>query len=67
MVCEPEVFDYIGGDDSVFEEDVLAVLADEGKLSCYRHTGFWKCMDTQREREQLQELWTGRRAPWKVW
>ena len=67
MVCEPAVFDYIGGDDSVFEEDVLAVLADEGKLSCYRHPGFWKCMDTQREREQLQELWTGRRAPWKVW
>lgn len=67
MVCEPAVFDYIDGDDSVFEEDVLAVLADEGKLSCYRHPGFWKCMDTQREREQLQELWTGRRAPWKVW
>ena len=55
MVCEPAVFDYIDGDDSVFEEDVLAVLADEGKLSCYRHPGFWKCMDTQREREQLQD------------
>lgn len=67
MVCEPAIFDYIKGDESVFEEDVLAVLADQGKLNCYRHPGFWKCMDTQREREQLEEMWSSGSAPWKVW
>lgn len=67
MVCEPAVFDYISGDDSVLEEDVLSVLADQGKLTCYRHTGFWKCMDTQRERDQLEAMWNSGKAPWKVW
>lgn len=67
MVCEPELFDYIDGDSCVLESGPLTVLANEGKLSCYRHYGFWKCMDTQREREQLERLWASGSAPWKIW
>ena len=67
MVCEPAIFDYIKGDESILEEDVLAVLADQKKLNCYRHPGFWKCMDTQRERDQLEGMWRSGNAPWKVW
>lgn len=67
MVCEPELFDYIDGDGCVLESGPLTVLAEEGKLSCYRHYGFWKCMDTQREREQLEKLWASGDAPWKIW
>ena len=67
MVCEPELFDYIDSDDCVLESGPLTVLADEGKLSCYRHFGFWKCMDTQRERQQLEKLWASGDAPWKIW
>ena len=67
MVCEPELFNYIDGDDCVLESGPLTVLAEEGKLSCYRHYGFWKCMDTQREREQLEKLWSDGVAPWKIW
>lgn len=67
MVCEPEVFSYIESDDCVLEVDVLAPLAAEGRLGCYKHPGFWRCMDTQREREQLEKLWSFDSAPWKVW
>lgn len=67
MVCEPEIFDFIEGDDCVLEVDVLAPLAAAGRLGCYRHPGFWRCMDTQREREQLEKLWSYDSAPWKVW
>lgn len=67
MVCNPQVFDMISGDDSVFEEEILANLAANGQLACFKHEGFWKCMDTQREREQLEELWASGDAPWKVW
>ena len=67
MVLEPQVFDYIQGDDTVFERDVLGRLADEGELMSYQHTGFWQCMDTKLEKDRLEEMWNGGRAPWKVW
>ena len=67
MVCEPEVYDLIKGKDSVFEKDVLAVLADQGKLNSYTHKGFWQCMDTLREKENLEKLDASGQAPWKVW
>ena len=67
MVLEPQVFDYIQGDDTVFERDVLGRLADEGELMSYQHTGFWQCMDTKREMEKLEELWQSGKAPWKSW
>lgn len=67
MVVEPDVFDYIDGDATVFEREPLERIADEGKLTAYRHNGFWQCMDTMRDHEKLEELWSTGRAPWKVW
>lgn len=67
MVLEPEVFDYLTGDDCIFEQEPLARLAEDGQLMSYLHTGFWQCMDTQREKIQLERLWQSGAAPWKVW
>lgn len=67
MVVEPKVFDYIDGDSTVFEKAPLERLAKEGQLMSYRHDGFWKCMDTQRDWMELQKLWEGGNAPWKNW
>lgn len=62
-----QVLDYIEGDDTVFEKGPLETLAKEGQLMAYLHNGFWKCMDTMRDKEQLEALWQTGRADWKVW
>ena len=67
MVLEPEVFNYIKGDETVFEREPLEKLAQERKLCSYYHKGFWKCMDTLRDKNQLEEMWEKGQAPWKVW
>ena len=67
MVLEPEVFNYIEGDDTFFEKEPLENLALGGKLAAYRHGGFWKCMDTMRDKGMLDELWNNGQAPWKRW
>ena len=67
MVLEPGVFDYIEGDDTVFEKAPLEQLAKDGQLMVYRHDGFWKCMDTQRDKMQLEQMWQEGNAPWKLW
>lgn len=67
MVLEPEVFDYIEGDSTVFEKEPLEMLARGHQVTAYRHTGFWQCMDTQRDKAKLEELWEKGTAPWKVW
>ena len=68
MVLQPEVFDYLqDGDATVFETKPLEKLVHEGQLMSYRHTGFWQCMDTAREKEMLEKLWASGQAPWKVW
>lgn len=67
MVLEPEAFSYIEGDDTYFEKEPLENLALEGKLTAYRHEGFWKCMDTMRDKGMLDELWNSGQAPWKRW
>lgn len=67
MVCEPQVFDYIEGDSTVLEKAPLENLARDGQLMAYKHEGFWQCMDTQREKQKLEELWASGHAPWKVW
>ena len=67
MVLEPQIFDYIEGDQTVFEKEPLERLAKEGQLNAYKHNGFWQCMDTMREKEKLEELWQSGQAPWKVW
>lgn len=67
MVLEPEVFNYIEDDKTVFEKEPLERLAKNGQLSAYKHDGFWKCMDTLRDKNQLEEMWEKGEAPWKVW
>ena len=68
MVMEPSVFDYLQAEEScILERAPLETLAREGKLGIYRHTGFWQCMDTQRDRSKLEELWQNKEAPWKLW
>lgn len=67
MVLEPKVFDYIEGDSTVFEKEPLEKLAKENQLMAYKHEGFWKCMDTLRDKNQLEEMWNSGHAPWKVW
>ena len=66
-MLEPEVFDYIEGDKTVFEKEPLEQLVKDGQLNAYKHNGYWQCMDTQREKEKLEELWNSGNAPWKVW
>lgn len=67
MVLEPKVIDYIADDETTFEREPLESLADEGELMCYRHNGFWKCMDTLRDKESLDKMWNENNAPWKSW
>jgi len=66
FVFEPEVFDYLS-ESCILEKDVLPVLAQEGQLSAFKHHGFWQPMDTYRESQLLNELWSDGKAPWKVW
>ena len=61
------MFEYIAGDMITFEKAPLERLAIEHKLGCYKHDGFWQCMDTMRDREKLEELWSLGKAPWKLW
>lgn len=67
MVLNPEIFDYIENDSTVFERESLVKLAEEGELMSYRHKGFWQCMDNKREMEMLEELLALEKAPWKKW
>ncbi|NMZ63071.1 MAG: glucose-1-phosphate cytidylyltransferase [Pseudomonas sp. PGPPP4] len=67
FVLEPEVLDYIDGDDCSWEGAPLIRLAAEQRLMAYEHQGFWQAMDTLRDKNQLEDLWSRRQAPWKVW
>ena len=64
MVLEPAIFDYIEGDATVFERDVLEKLADKGELMSYTHRGFWQCMDSAREKVILETMIENGKAPW---
>ncbi|MEG1821968.1 MAG: glucose-1-phosphate cytidylyltransferase [Clostridiales bacterium] len=67
MVLQPEIFDYIEDDSTIFERAPLEGVAAKGNLMAFKHKGFWQCMDTQRDKEQLEKLWASNKAPWKVW
>ena len=67
FVLEPEVFDLLDGDDTVWEREPLEALARTGQLSAFRHSGFWQAMDTMRDKTLLEKLWESGAAPWKVW
>jgi glucose-1-phosphate cytidylyltransferase len=62
-----QVFDYLGGDECIFEREPLERLALDGQLMAYRHDGFFYAMDTYREYQYLNDLWSGGQAPWRVW
>lgn len=68
FVCEPQVFESIQqGDSTVFEQAPLQGLAEAGELFTYRHEGFWKCMDTMRDKSDLNQMWQSGQAKWKTW
>lgn len=67
FVLEPEVFDYIDGDDTQWEKEPLERLAKDRQLKAYKHAEFWQCMDTLRDKKLLESLWETGNAPWKVW
>lgn len=67
FVLEPEVLDYISGDDTFWEREPLETLAKNKQLVAYKHHGFWKCMDTLRDKYELEQLWSTGKAKWKVW
>ena len=67
MVLEPAVFDYIYGDETIFERSPMEQLAKEGEMVAYKHDGFWQCMDTLRDKNYLEELINAGEAPWMVW
>ena len=67
MVMNPQVFDYLKDDQTVFEQEPMQRLASEGELMSFYHDGFWQCMDTQREMKKLEEPWQSKQAPWKIW
>jgi glucose-1-phosphate cytidylyltransferase len=67
FILEPDVFEYLRGDEDVWEQEPLRRLADEGQLAAYRHDGFWAAMDTLRDKNALEELWSSKRAPWRIW
>ena len=67
MVLQPDVFDYIEGDKTIFEKGPLVQLASEGQLMSYIHRGFWQCMDNIREKNLLENLLAQNKAPWKKW
>jgi glucose-1-phosphate cytidylyltransferase len=67
FVLEPQIFEYIKDDSTVWEKEPLENLAKNNQLNAYKHMGFWKCMDTVRDKIELEQLWDVDNAPWKVW
>ena len=68
FVCEPEIFDYIpDGDDAIWEQEALRGLVNDGQLNSYKHDGFWRPMDTLKDKEDLNKLWADNQSPWKLW
>ena len=59
--------DFIGGDETSWENQSLPQIAEKGQLAAYKHQGFWQAMDTLRDKNQLEALWQGGNAPWKIW
>ncbi|MHC4396285.1 MAG: glucose-1-phosphate cytidylyltransferase [Planctomycetota bacterium] len=67
FVLEPGIFDYIEGDQTQWEKEPLEQLSKDGQLMAYRHSSFWQCMDTLRDKRRLDALWQQGNPPWKIW
>ena len=66
FVIEPKFFDLIEEDKTILEKEPLEKLSQTGQLMAYKHNGFWQCMDTKRDRDNLEEFWNSGNAPWKM-
>jgi glucose-1-phosphate cytidylyltransferase len=65
---EPDVFDFLTeGKNTILEKQPLETLAKEGQLHAYKHTGFWRAMDTLKDKNDLMSMWQGGTAPWALW
>lgn len=68
FVCEPAVFDYVkNGDETIWEREPMEQMAHDGQLYAYKHGGFWRPMDTLKDKNDLNEMWETNQAPWKIW
>jgi glucose-1-phosphate cytidylyltransferase len=67
FICEPDLMNYIEGDETILEREPLQKLARDGQLGAYIHTGFWHHVDTMIEKNYLNDLWNNGNAPWKTW
>lgn len=67
FVLNPSVLDYLEGDETVWEQEPMDKLAQEGELQAFRHSGFWQPMDTLRDKQYLESLWASGKAPWRLW
>ena len=66
-MLQPEIFEYLKDDTTIFETEPLEMLAEKNQLMSYQHRGFWHCMDSLREKDELEAMWSSKKAPWKVW
>ena len=67
FVCDPTLFGYLDGDQTVLEEYPLRTLSEQGKVFGFQHHGFWACLDTPRDKDALSDWWYGGAPPWAVW
>lgn len=67
FVCEPQVFDFIEGDDTIWEKSPMEKIATEGQMCAFKHSTFWRPMDTLKDKMDLNEMWNENKAPWKIW
>jgi len=68
FVCEPQVFDYIeNGDSTIWEQGPMESIARNGQMNAFKHDGFWRPMDTLKDKHDLNDMWTENKAPWKIW
>jgi glucose-1-phosphate cytidylyltransferase len=68
FVCEPQIFDYLSGDDAeIFERKPIEKIVEERQLHAFKHDGFWKPMDTLRDKTELNTIWDSGTAPWMIW
>jgi glucose-1-phosphate cytidylyltransferase len=67
FVCEPAVFDFIEGDSTIWEREPMETIAAQGQMAAFKHDGFWKPMDTLRDKHELEQDWAANKAQWKIW
>ena len=67
MVLEPDVLDFVKDESVMFEQEPMEKIAESGEMVCFKHLGFWQCMDTLRDKQMLESLWAEKKAPWKLW